>query len=72
MSAQTGVASLPPPPPSVRGVRRLRAHWDRLFTDPNPVWLREMRQAARLPRTDGGGGGSEATPVCALKTALRA
>ncbi|HVJ19505.1 MAG TPA: ABC transporter permease [Polyangiaceae bacterium] len=51
MSAQTGVASLPPPPPSVRGVRRLRAHWDRLFTDPNPVWLREMRQAARLPRT---------------------
>jgi hypothetical protein len=51
MSAQTGVASLPPPPPSVRGVPRLRARWDRLFTDPNPVWIREMRQAARLPRT---------------------
>ncbi len=51
MSAQTGVASLPPPPPSVRGLPRLRARWNRLFTDPNPVWIREMRQAARLPRT---------------------
>jgi len=51
MSAQTGVASLPPPPPSLRGLRRLRARWDRLFTDPNPVWMREMRQAARLQRT---------------------
>jgi hypothetical protein len=51
MSAQTGVASMPPPPPSVRGVARLRARLARLTTDPNPVWMRELRAAARLQRT---------------------
>jgi hypothetical protein len=51
MSAQTGVASLPPPPPSVRGLARLRVRLARLTTDPNPVWMRELRAAARLQRT---------------------
>ncbi len=51
MSVQTGTASLPPPPPSVRGARRFKANFARLFSDPNPVWMREMRQAARLSRT---------------------
>jgi hypothetical protein len=50
VSAQTGVASLPPPP-SLRGIGRVRAELSRWATDPNPVWMREMRQAARLPRT---------------------
>ena len=51
MSAQTGIASLPPPPPSLRGVARLRDRLARLTTDPNPVWMRELRAAARLQRT---------------------
>ncbi len=51
MSAQTGVASIPPAPPSVRGLGRWRVSASRLISDPNPVWMREMRQAARLPRT---------------------
>ncbi|HEY3496478.1 MAG TPA: ABC transporter permease [Polyangiaceae bacterium] len=51
MSAQTGVASLPPPPPSLRGMARLRDQVARLTTDPNPVWMRELRAAARLQRT---------------------
>jgi hypothetical protein len=51
MSAQTGTASLPPPPPSVRGMARVRARVSRLSSDPNPVWMRELRAAARLQRT---------------------
>ncbi len=51
MSAQTGVASIPPAPPSLRGYARWRVLLARLVNDPNPVWMREMRQAARLPRT---------------------
>lgn len=51
MSAQTGVPSIPPPPPSVRGVARLRLGLARWLSEPNPVWMRELRAAARLQRT---------------------
>ena len=51
MSAQTGLASIPPPPPSVRGLFAVKTRLKRLTTDPNPVWMRELRGAARLQRT---------------------
>jgi len=51
VSAQTGVASIPPPPPSVRGLARARLRLAGLFVDPNPVWMRELRASARLQRT---------------------
>ncbi len=40
--------SVPPAPPSGRGLRGL---WIRLRDEPNAIWMREMRQAARLGRT---------------------
>lgn len=50
MSAQTG--SIPPSgPASSRLVDRARFRVDRLQNEPNPIWLRELRQAARLVRT---------------------
>jgi ABC-type transport system involved in multi-copper enzyme maturation permease subunit len=51
MSAQTRTASIPPPEPSLRFIPRARVSWARLWSDPNPVWMRELRQAARLQRT---------------------
>jgi ABC-type transport system involved in multi-copper enzyme maturation permease subunit len=51
VSAQTGRPSLSPPPPSSRGVERLRGQVGHWRSSPNPVWLREMRQSARLTRT---------------------
>jgi hypothetical protein len=51
MSAQTGVLSVPPPPPSVRGVRRVKALVEHLVSSPNPVWMRELRALSRLQRT---------------------
>ncbi|HEX6271621.1 MAG TPA: ABC transporter permease [Polyangiaceae bacterium] len=51
MSAQTGLRSIPPPPPSVRGLFAFKTRFERLFSDPNPVWMRELRAAARLQRT---------------------
>lgn len=51
MSAQTGVISVPPPPPSVRGVKRFKALADHLVSNPNPVWVRELRALSRLQRT---------------------
>ena len=51
MSAQTGVPSIPPPAPSVRGLFSVKTRFRRLFSDPNPVWMRELRAAARLQRT---------------------
>jgi ABC-type transport system involved in multi-copper enzyme maturation permease subunit len=50
MSAQTG--SVPPSgPASSRLVDRARFRVDRLRSQPNPIWIRELRQAARLVRT---------------------
>lgn len=50
MSAQTG--SMPPSgPASSRLVDRARFRVDRLRNEPNPIWIRELRQAARLVRT---------------------
>jgi hypothetical protein len=51
VSAQTGVASIPPPAPSVRGLSRVKVGLARLLADPNPVWMRELKAAARLQRT---------------------
>ena len=51
MSAQTGTASIPPPLTGSGLWTRLRSHFARLTSDPNPVWMRELRQSARLQRT---------------------
>jgi ABC-type transport system involved in multi-copper enzyme maturation permease subunit len=50
MSAQTG-ASAPSGPASSRLVDRARFRVDRLQSEPNPIWIRELRQSARLART---------------------
>ncbi len=51
MSAQTGTASLPPPAPSTGLGGLLRFQFSALTRNPNPVFMRELRAAARLPRT---------------------
>lgn len=50
MSVQTGVERHEPPP-SKRLADRLRHRWRRLRDEPNPIWLREMRQASRVLTT---------------------
>lgn len=50
MSVQTGETS-PSGPASQRAVDRARFRWERLLRDPNPIWIRELKQAARLGRT---------------------
>ena len=50
MSAQTG--SMPPSgPASSRLVDRARFRVDRLKNEPNPIWIRELKQDTRLVRT---------------------
>src|SRR5688572_16924796 len=51
MSAQTGTASIPPPAPGTSLFDRMRVGLQRLTKDPNPVWMRELKQSARLQRT---------------------
>jgi hypothetical protein len=51
MSAQTGKPGVAPAPPSSRRFDRARIGVTRLRDDPNPVWMRELKQAARLQRT---------------------
>ncbi len=51
MSAQTGTPSFVPSPPSSRMVDMARVSVRRVRNDPNPVWIRELKQAARLQRT---------------------
>jgi len=51
VSAQTGSPALPPPAPSSRRLERARIGLARFSHDPNPVWMRELRQSARLTRT---------------------
>lgn len=50
MSAQTGAAP-PSGPASSRLVDRARFRVERLRKQPNPIWIRELRQATRLVRT---------------------
>jgi ABC-type transport system involved in multi-copper enzyme maturation permease subunit len=50
MSAQTGEAA-PSGPASSRLADRARFRIDRLRKEPNPLWMRELKQAARLVRT---------------------
>jgi len=50
MSVQTGETS-PSGPASQRAVDRVKFRWERLLRDPNPIWIRELKQAARLGRT---------------------
>ncbi|RYE94064.1 MAG: ABC transporter permease [Myxococcales bacterium] len=51
MSFQTGIRVVPPPGPEVSGPARLRAWLTHLASAPNAVWVRELKQAARLTRT---------------------
>ena len=50
MSVQTGTAT-PPGPASQRLSDRMRYRVERWTAEPNPLWMREMRQSARLMRT---------------------
>ncbi len=50
MSAQTG-EEVPNAPTSSRGVDRTRFRVELLSRDPNPIWIRELRQSSRLGRT---------------------
>jgi hypothetical protein len=50
MSVQTG-QSIPEGPVSKRFVDKAKFRWAVLWRDPNPIWIRELRQAARLTRT---------------------
>jgi hypothetical protein len=50
MSVQTGEA-VPSGPVSQRLGDRARFRLDRFRTDPNPIWIRELKQAVRLART---------------------
>jgi ABC-type transport system involved in multi-copper enzyme maturation permease subunit len=51
MSIQSGSRSVPPPAPGATLGARLRFRLASLSRDPNPVWMRELRQSARLQRT---------------------
>jgi len=53
MTTDAGSPSFPPPPPVSDGLASTasRASWLGLFGEPNPVWMRELKQAARLQRT---------------------
>jgi hypothetical protein len=50
MSAQTG-EEIPAGPASTRVGDRLRFRVARWIADPNPIWIRELRQSVRLART---------------------
>lgn len=51
MSVQTHSQLEPLPPDSARLSQRLGHRVRKFFHDPNPVWVRELRQSARLTRT---------------------
>lgn len=51
MSIQSGTPSVPPPAPGATLAARLHFSLQQLRRDPNPVWMRELRQSARLQRT---------------------
>ncbi len=47
----SSATAVPPPPTSQPRVNHWRHHWSRWRDEPNPLWMREMRQSARLTRT---------------------
>jgi len=51
MSLQSGTPSVPPLAPGASWLQRSRWSLSRVTRDPNPVWMRELRQSARLQRT---------------------
>ncbi|HET7539691.1 MAG TPA: ABC transporter permease [Polyangiaceae bacterium] len=51
MTTDAGSPSLPPPASGTLPPRSVQALWARLLGEPNPVWMRELKQAARLQRT---------------------
>ena len=51
MTSDPGLASMPPPPSSRHGAARPSSAFERWRDQPNPVWIRELKQAARLQRT---------------------
>jgi ABC-type transport system involved in multi-copper enzyme maturation permease subunit len=51
MSIQSGTPSVPPLAPGSSLFARGKNGLSRLTRDPNPVWMRELRQSARLQRT---------------------
>lgn len=50
MSLQTG-EEVPEAPASTRFVDKARFRWTKILKDPNPIWMRELRQSVRLTRT---------------------
>ena len=51
MSAQTGTPSFVPPPPSTGTIDRARTRIQKARKEPNPVWIRELKQAVRISHT---------------------
>lgn len=51
MTIDAASPSLPPPPSRTVPPTLAKTFWTRLFGEPNPVWMRELKQAARLQRT---------------------
>jgi ABC-type transport system involved in multi-copper enzyme maturation permease subunit len=51
MTGELGRSDSSPPPSSLRGAISHRSWLQRLVEHPNPVWMRELKQAARLQRT---------------------
>jgi ABC-type transport system involved in multi-copper enzyme maturation permease subunit len=51
MSAQTGTPSFVPPPPSSRAIDLARHSIRKAKAQPNPIYIRELKQSARLQRT---------------------
>jgi ABC-type transport system involved in multi-copper enzyme maturation permease subunit len=51
MSSDAGSHSLPPPASAALAPSSVKTLWTRVFGEPNPVWMRELKQAARLQRT---------------------
>lgn len=51
MTTDAASPSLPPPPSRTLPPSGVKTFWTRAFGEPNPVWMRELKQAARLQRT---------------------
>jgi ABC-type transport system involved in multi-copper enzyme maturation permease subunit len=51
MTSELGRSPSLPPPSSLRALNSRSRLFQRLTEQPNPVWMRELRQAARLQRT---------------------